>query len=1296
MIRVFKSLTAKIWALTLLLIILSALAISVARLLIPMVSDFRADIEQLASQAIGQPVTVGEFSGEWRGLGPELVLRDVSLLNPKTGTTSLKLPEIRITLALIDSLRKWGISPRQISIVKPELLIIRHLDGSFSTAGIDSGKESIRPDTSAKSRGGLFLLPAKVQIQQGDVYWINELVGGEPLHLSNVNITFRNESDRHQMGGTLTLPGQEKGRLRVAADITGQLNQPSAWSGQLYVKGTQIDLIKTLRYRLPLNYRIDQGVANAEFWSTWQDGLLTEVSGNTRWQDLGLSRATDSDEEELSPTAFSAKLLSGDFNWQRLEDGWQLDLDKVQFATPDSFWPENQVTLEWRTLPDDRRHIRASTGFLRLEDLAAMLPMSPIQLPALNEKLDVLQPKGDVRQLKLLLEDTEEGLYWQGEAQAERLSTKPWNRVPGIENLSGRLELDNHSGRFAADTHDLQITFTDLFRNPLQLDQLQGEISWQQNELGDWQIHSDELIAENSDIKTRTRANFILPASPDSSPILDLQTDFHDGDGTQAPKYYPVGVMKEDLVRWLDRSIVSGHVIAGSCQFNGPLRDFPFDKNETGHFEVSFDIEDAILDYQPGWPRLEKLNSKVRFLNNRFDAWAEEGTIYNSNLKGVHAQIQSLHPATEIEISGQVEGPFGDTLRLLRESPLSDKFAKMTAGLQGSGDSRTSLDFAIPLRQGKMRLDGQLTFKQSGLTLTDWKLPITHIDGNLQFDLDRVHAKSIKGRALDSEIFVDVATPDEEPGVTRITGSGIVASDKLASLYPELDSSTFSGKSLWELQLDIPHHSQQNGEQAAIKLSSNLHGITVDLPEPLGKSADNIRPLSISTRFNNAPQQPLRVNYGNLLQTVFLLNKETEGDKLKIHSGRIHLGDQPATPPRQPGIVLSGRWDQFPLDAWLDRFTQTDPPKAELPVNRIDVQFGEAILKGTAYKNLKLNLKHTDAGWKGQGSSDHFSGEISIPDDYNVAPLNLRLDQLKLDVDLAQLEQEADTTVASPEPAAEPIDPASLPALDIVVDKLFINEKPYGQAILLTQKDVQGMRIEQFKITSESTTFESTGSWINEEPLKQKTRLDSNLISKDFGTLLEDLGFTRNLDKTDAQIQTQLYWPGSPFDVSPNMVNGRFDLKLENGQFLDVDPGIGRIFGLLNLSALQRRLSLDFSDMLKKGFAFDRINGSFYLEQGDAYTSNFEMKGPAAQIEISGRIGLASKDFDQLVTVTPLITSSIPLAGAIAAGPAVGAALFVAQKLVGKQLDKITQRQYLVTGPWDNPVIDTKPQNPEE
>jgi ribosomal protein L12E/L44/L45/RPP1/RPP2 len=66
---------------------------------------------------------------------------------------------------------------------------------------------------------------------------------------------------------------------------------------------------------------------------------------------------------------------------------------------------------------------------------------------------------------------------------------------------------------------------------------------------------------------------------------------------------------------------------------------------------------------------------------------------------------------------------------------------------------------------------------------------------------------------------------------------------------------------------------------------------------------------------------------------------------------------------------------------------------------------------------------------------------------------------------------------------------------------------------------------------------------------------------------------------------------------------------------------------------------------------------------------------------------VVAQEFDQVVTVTPSLGSTLPIAGAVVGGPVVGAAMLVVQGLVDKQVDQIGAVRYSVQGPWSSPDI---------
>jgi uncharacterized protein YhdP len=129
------------------------------------------------------------------------------------------------------------------------------------------------------------------------------------------------------------------------------------------------------------------------------------------------------------------------------------------------------------------------------------------------------------------------------------------------------------------------------------------------------------------------------------------------------------------------------------------------------------------------------------------------------------------------------------------------------------------------------------------------------------------------------------------------------------------------------------------------------------------------------------------------------------------------------------------------------------------------------------------------------------------------------------------------------------------------------------------------------------------------------------------------------------------------------------------------------VFGLISLTALPRRLSLDFRDIFQKGFGFDAITGHFELRGGSAYTDDLTLTGPAAQVAIVGRAGIADRDYDQTASIFANFGSTLPIAGALAGGPAVGAALLIFSEVFKDPLKQMGRVDYHIGGSWDEPEI---------
>jgi uncharacterized protein YhdP len=244
-----------------------------------------------------------------------------------------------------------------------------------------------------------------------------------------------------------------------------------------------------------------------------------------------------------------------------------------------------------------------------------------------------------------------------------------------------------------------------------------------------------------------------------------------------------------------------------------------------------------------------------------------------------------------------------------------------------------------------------------------------------------------------------------------------------------------------------------------------------------------------------------------------------------------------------------------------------------------------------------------------------------------------------------------------------------------------------GSLALDSERRAHGMIVKSLAINGENHTLALRGNWTRNPSRPYSTRIDGKVHIDSLGDLLEKLGGGGNIRDTTADLRFGLHWDGGPLNATPGKLGGELTVALGEGSLLDMEPGVGRVIGMLNLGTIWRRLNLDFSDLYGQGLAYDSISGTFRIEGGQAITDAFLIDGVASKILVSGRVGLVERNLDETVTVIPHTTAALPIAGALAGGPAVGAAVLVAQQLIGEEVDSITATQYSMRGSWKTPTI---------
>lgn len=1269
-----RPLLAKIWLVLAGLVIFLAVALSVVRVLLPYVDRYHEEVERWMSGALGQPVEVGAVEARWHGLGPRLTMSEVHVLDGPAGRTLVRVGRVEVAVNLLDSAIHRAPRIERLMVSDVRLSVVRGRDGAVSIVGVDVVPEA--RDLSGR-RGGKRLLAwmlsqRRVALADAEIAWADHSAeGGRQLRFSEVNVEMRNAGRRHQLEGSAMLPALFGRRLSFAVDLRGDLLDSRRWEGQAYVNGGGLRLGEWAGGVQAAGLRLTGGTAEVTAWARWAGGRLQHLDGDFSAFELELAGKADPGSAQAGEAAgaqFAADALSGRFAWRRREEGWRLDINELVLDRQGRLWPSSDVGVLVER-DDAGSVVTANIDYLDLTDTAELLRASDLVPASVHGLLAGLRPRGAVKGTQVRVARRKNGASYALRTAVVDLSTMPHGRVPGVTGFDGSLYLDDRGGTVDLDARAAGLRFGELFREALPVDELRGVVRWDRARDGGWKIRTPGLAVANRDLSLTARGALELPAAGSAGPAVDLVADFEAPTGDNVSRYLPAAVIPPKALQWLDRSIIAGRVPEGRLVLRGPLRKFPFDRG-AGLFKVDFAVRGGVLDYAPGWPRIGDIDAQVVFEGRRMTIRADGGQSLSSRVGDVEVRIGDLaaKPAL-LEIDGKARGPTGDALRFLRETPLAGKFGGYMEGATAQGDSRLDLRLAVPLEKGRpIEIDGRLGFQDSALSLADGKIDVTAIDGELGFTDDGLSARGIRAAILDLPAEIDVRTGTEDgERVTRIEAGGSAAAGEIAGLL-ELGvlKGHLDGQTQWRAGLRIPG-ARANGEQTAdLWITSGLGGLAVNLPPPLAKTPAQTMTLHLQTVLPRSLDRPVHVSLGESLRAVLDVD-----DGMDLERGEVRLGGDAARMPEERGLRISGAVDELDYSRW-NALLPGGGDGGRGVVSAVALEIGELDFHGRPVHEARVSARRGERAWLADIESREITGRVEIP----------HADQLPWRLDLEALHLSTSGTRERGHP-----DPRELPPLQVDSERFTYNDIDFGSLSLTATRRPSGLHFERIALSSEPASITARGDWV----VTSQSQYSSFVIgfdTEDFGDALSRFGYADTIRKGKAHFDITARWRGPPTEFGLERLDGSVHILITDGRLLDVDPGPGRIFGLISLQALPRRLTLDFSDVFRKGFTFDRIEGSFMISDGVAQTSDLSMDGPAASMTADGRIDLADGTYDQVVVVTPNVSSGLPVAGAVAGGVGVGAAILLMEKLFKPDIERLTRITYRVTGNWNEPRIE--------
>ncbi|WP_415888938.1 YhdP family protein [Neptuniibacter sp. SY11_33] len=1246
-----------------------ALLLFYIKIVVEDVDQYRLDIQQSLSEQLSAQVHIASIEGAWRGWQPVISLRGVSVdqIEAEKGA-SFGLLEGVIALDIGASLRAFTPVFSQFDLQGLTLKYDQTLASKDSaTPAQETSSSETKTERGSNPHGSsdllsFLLMQRAINIENTRIVVIPK--SGDEIIVEPIQLHLQHDGVLHQLkvdADLVTASG--KADLKFVAEVEGD---PAEKAANFYLKLSGLDQQLLNPWLQLMDVQLDGLQAEQEIWGQSYKGKLAYLTGKTSIENFSYQ------DYVFEQFTVQSALVRRDHSFQVQITDLIIGAAEEQFTLPRMSLDivRNGIEIKPKKLMIDRIDLQ------RLSDLVIKQPFMP---KSALEVVNTLSAEGVVENLLVSWSKDAELSEFKLLADLSNVGIDAWDDVPELKGINGLLKADIAGGEIHLQSDDFIMQYPTLFDYRWQYQHADGVIGWRFEDKG-VVVASQLLNLKNEGVSASGRFSIYLPFSRDEQPLLNLQIGMKNSDGLHAKYYIPpkeVGVKTYD---WLVAAIKRGHINQAGFVLNGVTRS-RLDDYQLPSVQMFFNLSEASFEYQPGWPAVNKADSFVFFRNGELTAEAKGGKIYDSDIDfaWVHLPVST----DKLLLTGSVNGSTKDIERLLAESPLRKEVGEELAAWEMEGKTATRIEIDLPLRGNKTpRVDVNSSIVKGRFHSKHDGIDFSNINGSVRYSSSNgLSSNKLNAQLFEQPITAAIRTQKRK---TAIDIRGVVKADYIRK-WLDLDLLRVAqGELAYSARLDMCPGKSCN--QLVIK--SDLKGIALSAPSPLAKTAAQSTQLTIISDLGRQfkdDRSVVRFNLGNQLRGVMLNSNK------KVSSGRFTLGGEKPTLPMAKGIWVNGRVAMLDYDQ-LEQFFKTAgfsessegksvSTQSDHLLKEVDLKIDQFSFEDVVLDDLKVILAPDVGGWMLTANSPQVGGKLWMPEDSSL-PYKVKLGHLRIEKDESDSEQSG--VAITP-----PVDPAVLPKLDFSVENFELNKLPLGSWRFILRPTSSGAVVKDISGNMHGSSVRGELRW--DKNGKELSDLTVKLDSQDFGKVLDAWGISDTLETKSLNAYLQLSWSGAPWKFEVGKSNGEMQFTAKNGRLLDVgnSGNILRIFGILNLQSLGRRLRLDFTDLVKTGVAFDEMKADYSIKNGIAHTSTpFMMTGPSANMAMTGSLNLMNETVNKEIEVALPVTDNIPLVSVLLGAPQVAGAVFLFDKLIGDPLAKFTTVKYRMNGDWGNPEID--------
>jgi len=1343
--------------------------------IVPRIGEFRPRLETAATKALGVPVRIGQISAKSEGVFPIFELADVRLLDAR-GQVALRLPRVS---GVLTPASLWGLGFEQLLIEQPELDVRRAGDGKLYVGGLPVSERKGTDDSAVVD---WIFSQSELVIRGGTVRWTDELRQAPPLVLTHVDWVLRNSRHRHAMRLDATPPADLGDRFT----LRGMFRQPllstregdfTDWSGQMYGEFARANLARITLYAdlQKIGISLDSGNGALRAWADVRDGQLTGGLADVALQDVEARLGS-----KLETLAFES--VSGRIGGARRVDGFNFNTENLRFRTRDGLqWPGGNMTLVHTSREGQRaEHTEVNADKLDLAALAQIASRLPIG-SAVHAQIQSFAPSGLVETVKARWQGPLEALDTfavSGQVSALSLAAGPpgvggqavnKHENPGRPGLSGGMidfEMTQDGGRARVLINNGSLDFPGVFEESrVPFDKLSADATWKVSGRS-MEARLRNLQFSNADAEGQAQVSWrtddapavaatarkpatVLPPDRRFPGIIDVQGSLTRGNGARVHRYLPL-VMAEPVRHYVRDAVLAGAVSDVNFKVKGPVDAIPFSNPALGEFHVTAKVQGGQYTYVPKllqpanelpWPALTDLKGELVFMRAALEVNGASGKV--AGLPGLklvkaNAKIPDLLKNATVDVSLEANGPLTDALGFVNTSPLLGITSQALAKTVASGAADYRFRLSLPINAiNTSRVEGTVSLPGNDVQFAPGTPPLDKLRGIVHitergFDVAGAQARMLGGDAridggMQAARAGGAAQPDADTAVV-FKAQGTLSADGLKQLKDIGAVSRLaqhaSGSAAYTASLGFRKGATE------ISASSNLQGMALSLPAPLGKTAEAALPIVFentlvaeSLKPGQSLQDRLALTIGNVASINYL--RDISGAQPRVIRGSIGVGLEAGEAAQRldSGVTANINLAQVNVDAWekiLDSATSAQSAGAASPVPGVGASAALAYLptlmairakeltaQGRTLHNVVVGGSREGMNWRANVDANELNGYVEFrqadgaggPGGMGGGRVYARLARLSL----------APATANEVEALLDE-QPANIPALDIVVEDLELRGKKLGRVEIeavnrnvnaAARDSAREWRLNKLNVTLPEAVLTASGNWAAPRAAdaatlpvsgrtgaeRRRTSMTFRLDVNDSGELLKRFGMADLIRRGKGRLEGQIGWAGSPLSLDYPSLGGQFNVNVESGQFVKADPGIGKLLGVLSLQSLPRRLTLDFRDVFSEGFAFDFVRGDVTINQGIAQTNNLQMSGVNAAVLMEGRADIFRETQDLKVVVVPEINAGTASLIATVINPAIGLGTFLAQLFLRRPLMEAATQEFHIDGTWADPKI---------